>query len=189
MQRAACLFLLASTLIASVLPVQVRGQGAGPDPVDLDALSSRALVELHVDIGEALRDRGVVRSGNGLTGELAEHIFLTAFGWDRARASQAGYDASAEGLRYQIKARRMSLSGGSRQMGAIRDLEGFDVLAVILFDRRYRVARAALIPAEVVAARADYVAHTNSWRFMFEDSVLAEPGVTDVTGVLSGLDY
>ena len=40
-----------------------------------------------------------------------------------------------------------------RQLSAIRDVEGFDALAAVLFDHQYRVFRAALIPGVVVRER------------------------------------
>lgn len=157
--------------------------------VDVEDLSTRELLDLYVDIQDQFRQRGVSRSANALTGNLAEYIFLETFGWKPAKPSQKGFDAKGDGIRYQIKARRFSRAGGTRQMGAIRDLDGFDVLAVVLFDRRYSVVVAALIPAAVVRKQATYVSHTNSYRFMFDDSVLDSDGVINVTADLKRLGY
>ena len=145
------------------------------------------LLSLSVEIHEELRHRNVVRSANSPTGDLAEYLFVSAFGWAQAENSQKSYDALDGQVRYQIKGRRVHRRTKSRQMSAIRDLEGFDFLAAVIFDDLYQVSMAAIIPAEVVRANAPYVAHTNSYRFHFRDAIVKEPGVRDVTGMLQAV--
>lgn len=139
------------------------------------------LLALRTRIDDELGRRGVMRSANQLTGELAEYLFAKAFGWTLARNSQKSYDAVHDGLRYQIKARRDFGQSGARQLSAIRNPDGFDYLAVVIFDRYYRVEVAALIPAVFVVEEASYVAYTNSYRFVFRDDLLVQPTVVDVT--------
>lgn len=151
---------------------------------DLTQLSAAELLALHAQVGEELRVRGVVRSANNPTGDLAEHLFCAAFVWTQAPNSERGFDAKgASGVRYQIKGRRVHRRNPSRQLSAIRDLAGrhFDVLAGVIFDDDFRVVRAALIPRGVVEERSTYVAHTNSHRFILRDDVWNAPGVRDVT--------
>ncbi len=162
---------------------------------DLKNQSLSQLLVLHVLISEELRKRGVVRSGNAPTGDLAEYLFCQAFGWTQAPKSQKGFDAtSKDGIRYEIKGRRLSNRDRypSREVSAIRDLEAFDFLAAVLFDYYYQVERAALIPAAVVKDRSTYVAHDNKYKFMLRDDVWDIPGVQDVTKeiweMLSDLD-
>lgn len=96
-----------------------------------------------------------------------------------------GYDATnAEGSRFQIKGRRLHKHNTSRQLSAIRDLAGFDVLAGVLLDAEFAVARAALIPSSVVRDRSTFTKHTNSHRFMLRDDIWDAAGVKDVTGDL-----
>ena len=45
-----------------------------------------------------------------------------------------------------------------------RAFDEFDLLATALFDDKYRVVRAALIPSAVVADRSTYVEHTSSYK-------------------------
>ena len=124
------------------------------------------LLSLHVSILEELRGRGVTRSANNITGELAEYLFCRAFGWDPAHKSHKGFDArDTEGDRYEIKGRRLDGRNQSRLLSAIRALDEFDFLATALFDGSYRVMRAALIPSAVVADRSTYVEHTNSYHY------------------------
>ncbi|OYU72039.1 MAG: hypothetical protein CFE32_24915, partial [Alphaproteobacteria bacterium PA3] len=114
----------------------------------IKVFSVAKLLVLHAEIGEELRERGVVRSANNPTGDLAEYLFCKAFGWQQAPNSERGYDATGpDGTRYQIKGRRIHRRNKSRQLSAIRDIDGghFDVLAGVLIDDNFNVMRAALI--------------------------------------------
>ena len=157
---------------------------AAPETRSLRALSVAELLLLHAQVGEELRDRGVVRSANNPTGDLAEYLFCKAFGWRQAPNSERGFDAvGGDGVRYQIKGRRIHRRNKSRQLSAIREIEGglVDVLAGVLFDDDFKVMKAALIPAVLVVERASYITRTNSSRFMLRDDVWNAPGVRDVT--------
>jgi hypothetical protein len=153
-------------------------------------MTALELLKLHGGINEELRARGILRSANNPTGDLAECLFCRAFGWRQANNSVRGYDATdAEGRRYQIKGRRVHRRNKSRQLSAIRDLAGetFDVLAGVLFDDDYNVLRAALIPRAVVEARSKYIEHTNSNKFILHDDVWSLDGVEDVTERIRGV--
>lgn len=165
-----------------LLPVRLYAQ-------DVAAMTNSDLIRTYVAIQDELRAREVTTSGNSLTGELGEYLFIRAFGWEPNAASHAGFDALDGSLRIQIKARRLSQGGGNEQLGAIRDLDGFDVLAVILFSHDYDVVAASLIPAEVVRTTAEYNSHTNSWRLMFTDDLRAHTEVVDVSLLLQALEY
>ncbi|MEM0949739.1 MAG: hypothetical protein AAGK37_20240 [Pseudomonadota bacterium] len=158
--------------------------GKGLEWIDLDQLSVSELLSLHARIGEDLRGRGIVRSANNPTGDLAEYLFCKAFSWEQAPNSEYGFDATgADGTRYQIKGRRIHRRNKSRQLSAIRNLESrpFDVLAGVLFDDEFRVMRAALVPFEIIQRRATFVAHTNSSKLILRDDIWEDEGVEDVT--------
>ena len=176
----------ANALFNACLFSSLIGPAVGQDLTEtqMQAMPLADLTRMRVQIDDELRRRGVMRSGNQLTGELAEYLFSQAFGWSLAGNSQKSHDAMHEGVRYQIKARRDYGQGGARQLSAIRDPEGFDFLAVIIFDRFYRVERAAILPVSVIAERASYVAYTNSYRFRCTNEVMGLPGVVDVTDAL-----
>ncbi len=160
--------------------------------IDLSELTSKELLGLHAAIMESLRARGVVRSANNPTGDLAEHLFCEALGWTRSGNSNPNIDAiGSDGIRYQIKGRRITRHNRSRQLGAIRDFEGrhFEFLAGALFTEKYEVLRAALIPYAVVQERADYIKHTNSHKFLLQDDVWNADGVRDVTAELSAVVF
>ncbi len=147
------------------------------------------LLSLHAEVIEELRQRGVLRSANNPTGDLAEYLFCQAFGWTQETNSAKGFDATDDGgVRFQIKGRRLHRRNKSRQLSAIRDLDGFDTLAAVLLDDDYRVVRAALVPAPVVRERSTYVEHTNSHKFILRDDVWEDSRVIDVTGPLRGAE-
>ena len=156
---------------------------------DLKNMPLNDLLALHAAIMNQLRDRGVARSANNPTGDLAEYLFCRAFGWQQAPNSEKGFDATdGDGNRFQIKGRRLHRLNKSRQLSAIRDFDGFDTLAAVLFDDDYRVFRAALIPREIARTRSKFIEHTNSNKFILTDSVWDTPGVTDVTAELQAAE-
>jgi hypothetical protein len=61
---------------------------------DLTLMTAAQLLALHAQIGEELRERGVVRSANNPTGDFAEYLFCAAFGWQQAPNSERGFDAT-----------------------------------------------------------------------------------------------
>lgn len=161
-----------------------RQSRAKEEPMDFSQLTVPQLLALHAHVADELRQRGITRSANNPTGDLAEYLFREAFGWKLAGNSNAHVDAiGPDGTRYQIKGRRMTRHIQSRQLGAIRDLAGahFHFLAGVLFSDDYSILRAAIIPCSVVVERATFVTRTNSHRFLLRDDVWDAPGVRDVT--------
>jgi len=149
--------------------------------------TSQELLSIHGRISEELRERGVTRSSNNPTGDLAEYFFCKAFGWKQLPNSNSNIDATDErGARFQIKGRRMTRHNESRQLSAIRDLSGehFDFIAAVLFLEDYRILRAGIIPYQIVLDRSTFVSRTNSHKFILSDEIWGIPGVRDVTGDL-----
>lgn len=158
--------------------------------IELSKLSPKELLGLHASIGEELRARKITRSSNNPTGDLAEYLFCRAFGWLRAENSNRNIDATGQnGERYQIKGRRITAQNTSRQLGAIRDFEGrhFEFLAGVLFTASYDVLRAAIIPYDVVAAKATFISRTNSHKFILQEDVWKAERVRDVTAELQAV--
>jgi hypothetical protein len=145
------------------------------------------LLQLHTKVQDELRCRKVLRSANGPTGDYGELLFSRAFGWKLESNSSSGHDAvDQNGLRYQIKCRRITKENSSPQLSDIRKLNDhpFDYLAGVILDKDFRVTRAALVPFDVVSEKAIFVAHVNAWRLMLRDAVWHIPGVQDVTNQL-----
>jgi hypothetical protein len=156
-------------------------------PMDLLQMIPLQLLALHAQVSDELRTRKITRSSNNPTGDLAEYLFCKAFGWTQADNSKTNIDAlGADGTRYQIKGRRLTRFNKSRQLSAIRDLDGahFDLLAGVLFSEDYTVLRAAIIPRAAVVAHAVFVKRTNSHKFHLRDDVWHAPDVIDVTPAL-----
>lgn len=150
----------------------------------LSELAVRDLLRLQADVLDELRSRNVVRSANAPAGDYAELLFAKAFGWMLEGKSSAGHDATdSQGVRYQIKCRRLTRHNTSRQLSAIRNLGGkpFDVLATVLLGGDFRVSRAALVPIEVVQDQSTFISHVNAHRFLLRDAIWQLPGVIDVT--------
>ena len=160
--------------------------------MNLSELTPMQLLAFHAKLTDELRDRGITRSSNNPTGDLAEYLFCKGFGWTQAGNSHANVDAVAsDGKRYQIKGRRLTRHNKSRQLSAIRDLHGghFDFLAGVLFNEDYSVFRAALIPHSVALDRCTFVELTNSHKFMLRDDVWNAEGVQDVTQELQAVKF
>lgn len=159
---------------------------------DLSSMNVVELLKLHARIADELRARGVTRTSNNPTGDLAEFLFCRAFDWQQTGNSNANLDAiSSDGARYQIKGRRLTRPNRSRQLSAIRDLDGghFDFLAGVLFAEDYTVLRAVIVPRASIAQRATFVARTNSHRFFLRDDVWNLPGARDVTAELRAVNF
>jgi hypothetical protein len=160
--------------------------------ISVSGLPAKQLLTLHARVAEELRSRGITRSSNSPTGDLAEYLFCKAFGWLQAGNSNPNIDAIApDGMRYQIKGRRITRHNKSRQLSGIRDFQGqhFDFLAGAVFMESYEVFRAAIIPYAIVEARARFVPHTNSHKFILHEDVWNLEGVRDVTAELRSLDF
>lgn len=145
------------------------------------------LLELHGAVIEELRERKIVRSGNGPVGDYAEFLFAKAFGWTLVNNSKKGYDAIDESkLKYQIKSRRITRHNKSRQLSSLRKLQEkhFDFLAGILFSEDYTVYRAVIIPHGIIEPRSRFSTYTNGWIFRLEDDVWSVPTARDVTAQL-----
>jgi hypothetical protein len=152
----------------------------------LKNMADADLLRLYGSLLDELRRREVVRSANNPVADVAESLFCGAFGWTRASKEAKGHDAvDANGIKYEIKARRIAPQSRQRQVSAIRSFDGFNFLAGVLFNSDFTIRRAALVPADVVKRLATRVEHTNSWRFLLRDSVWREPGVIDVTEKLT----
>jgi len=159
--------------------------------MDLSNLRPSELLALHVNVADELRTRGITRSSNNPTGDLAEYLCCKAFGWNQTGNSNRSIDAvDSRGLRYQIKGRRMTRYNDSRQLSAIRNMDGahFDFLVGVLFNEDYSIMRGAMIPYSVALERSSFVKYTNSHKFMLRDDVWAATGVRDITNELRAVD-
>ncbi len=148
------------------------------------ARNALGLLRVYETIMQELKASGVLRSNNNPLTDFAEFLFAETFDWELTPKSTKGHDAiDKQEIRYEIKARRLSQENGSRQLSAIRDINGhnFDFLAGALFNPDFSVERAAIIPWEIIKKRSSYVASTNSAKFILSDDVWELDQVLDVT--------
>lgn len=155
--------------------------------MDIFSMSVLDLLKLYTTILDELRTRGVTRSSNNPAADYTEHLISTKLGLTLADNSVSGFDAvDAEGRRYQIKGRRVTLQNRSTELSAIRNLPDrpFDFLIAVVYKPDFTVDYAAQVPHEVVLELATYSKHTNAYRFSMGRKVLQDSRVTDITSRL-----
>ena len=97
---------------------------------------------------------------NNIVGEYAEHLAHRHYGGSILAASTSSADIiSADGVRYQVKARKVK-GAPSTKLGVIRSWD-FDYLIVIIFDEYGRVTLALELPVEVAKEHGVVDAHQN----------------------------
>lgn len=146
----------------------------------LNELTVKELLQFQASATNELRKRGVVRTQNNPLGDYTEWLVSKTLDLTLQTNSKAGYDGiSKDGLRFQIKGRRITAMNGSRQLGAIRNYSSndFDVLAAMLFDENFNVIEALLIPHEVVGDYASFRQHVNAHILMLQGPILSDPRV------------
>ncbi len=137
---------------------------ATPDHSQLRHLSDLEVLATWTAAMQELRRRDILRSDNTPTGDYAEWLVATRLGLVLEPNSKSGFDAKgSDGIRYQIKARRLATAKTSRQLSPIRNLDHnpFDFLIVVLFGPRFDVLECCQIPLEVVREHAKYRSHVN----------------------------
>jgi hypothetical protein len=150
-------------------------------------LRTDELLKLQSDVMGELKSRGILRTMNNPTGDYAEWLVASALGLKLANNSAAGHDAETEtGIKIQIKARRISPSNKSRQLGVIRNLEkkGFDELVAVIFSDSYEVMEAVSIPHSVIADYSTYRPHVNGHVLHLRGAVLSDPRIRSVRAQL-----
>ncbi|RTQ99845.1 DUF6998 domain-containing protein [Halomonas nitroreducens] len=150
-------------------------------------LTVKDLLQLQASATSELKARGIVRTQNNPLGDYTEWLVARALGLDLQSNSKAGYDAiSKDGVRFQIKGRRVTSKNSSRQLSAIRKYveKDFDVLAAVIYDEDFNVIDALLIPHEVIGEYASYRKHVNAHVLVLKGSILSDPRVQSIKEVV-----
>ena len=116
---------------------------------NLTGLTISELLQAHGAVLDELKRRGVLRSKNNPTGDYAEWLAATRLGLKLETNSAKGFDATdPQGLRYQIRGRRVTPDNPSPQLGVIKSLGemSFNFLLAVIFDADWRGLRAASTP-------------------------------------------
>lgn len=149
----------------------------------LDSLSNLDLLLLHSKVIDVLRSRKVIRTNNNPVGDYAEWLVAKALSMSLLSNSAAGADAiDADGMKVQIKARRVTPDNPSRQLSALRNYEGadFDYLVAVIFDENYTILDACKIPHEVIRDYARHSAHVNAHLINLKGAILADSRVVSI---------
>jgi hypothetical protein len=149
----------------------------------LTPLSDLELLSLHSEILTQLRFRGVIRTKNNPVGDYAEWLVSKALGMTLLSNSSAGADATdTDGMKVQIKARRVTPDNPSRQLSALRNYEAadFDYLIAVIFDENYNVLDAYKIQHEVIRDYARHSDHVNAHIVNLKGAILSDPRVISI---------
>lgn len=148
--------------------------------MNLQEMSVENLLRLQSSVVDELKRRQVVRTKNNPLGDYTEWLVAKGLNLKLATNSSAGYDGIDEnGLKIQIKGRRITPDNKSRQLSAIRNYEvvDFDYLAAVIFDENYNIIDAVLIPHEVIGDYATYRSHVNAHILILKGPILTDPRV------------
>jgi Family of unknown function (DUF6998) len=151
--------------------------------VNLCNLEIIELLRLQASITNELKDRKVVRTQNNPLGDYTEWLVSKALNLQLAENSKTGYDGvTKEGVKIQIKGRRVTANNNSRQLSAIRkyDDRDFDKLAAVIFDDNFNILEAFLIPHEVIGDYANYRKHVNAHILILKGPILSDPRITSI---------
>ena len=144
---------------------------------NLDNKTIRELLKLQVSVIDELRKRNVVRTGNNPLGDYTEWLVAKALGLNLVKNAMAGYDATSEdGVKIQIKGRRITKRNLSRQLGVIRNLDSkdFDELVAVVFDEQFDIIEAVSIPHALVAEFGTYKPHVNGYVLHVQGPLLTD---------------
>jgi hypothetical protein len=156
--------------------------------MNLRELSVKELLQQHSAIIDELKRRSIVRTKNNPVGDYTEWLVAKGLGLELAGNSSAGYDGiDSEGVKIQIKGRRITPENKSRQLSAIRKLKekDFDQLAAVIFNENYEIIDAVLIPHEVIKEYASYRRHVNAHILHLKGPILNDPRIKDIKQLIS----
>jgi len=154
--------------------------------IDLQKLENKKLLQLYGSLMEELRKRKLVRSSNNPVSDYAEKFVCDKLNLSLAGKSSKGYDAIDEntGIRYQIKARRLTSHNRSRQLGVIRNLDQrlFDFLIAVIFDESFEPIEIWKVPRETIPKYARYSELQNGHILVLTGKVLKDKTLTLISG-------
>lgn len=133
----------------------------------LAKFDNEALLQLWAKVMHELRERDVIRSANNPLGDYCEVLVAAHFEVEPIRGSNAGYDLiTADGIRVQVKGRRITRGRRPGQFSVIRNLDArdFDVVIALVLNEDFTVSEAWSLSWAAVKRHARYSAHVNGWR-------------------------
>jgi len=153
---------------------------------DVESASVSSLLRTYRSVLSELHRRGVVRTSNAPTGDVAELLVAKVFDGVLAPNSEKSYDVETpDGRRIQVKS-RLLVNGlrRERQLSTIRSWD-FTHLAVVLFGADYSIERASLMSVQVAQQAATEDRHVRGNRIMALDVFLDSADVVDITDLVA----
>jgi hypothetical protein len=147
---------------AFLLQAGLPGEKVKRNGHSLEKLSEHLLLCQYIDIIEELHRRGVVRTNNNPVSDYGEWLVWQKLNLTLATNSKKGYDAmDKNGIKYEIKSRKLTTKNGSRQLGVIRNLElhQFDFLIGLIFNNMFEMVEAYKIPHGIIKKYATFSDH------------------------------
>ncbi len=148
-----------------------------------ESLTIAQLLKYYGQILEELRARKIIRTSNIPTGDYAEFLVKNQLELILEKGNRVGYDAKdASGVKFQIKARRLTGNNQSWRLGAIRNLanQEFDFLIAVKFNGIFEIDQVVKIPHKIIEKYARYSRHSNA-HFLVLGEVLSDPLLEDLT--------
>jgi hypothetical protein len=146
--------------------------------LSLENYNDKELLRLYCDLMEELRQRNLIRSSNNPVSDYAEKIVSEIMKLDLERGSNKGYDAidRKTGLKFQIKARRMTKHNKSRQLGVIRNLDQnlFDYLVAVIFNEYLEPQEIWQIPRGIIPTHSRFSKHQNGHILILAGDILRD---------------
>lgn len=178
------LYLLAIVaILVGTITIATPHQLIAQEKMDFKKLTVKELLRQHSSIINELKRRGVVRTQNNPVGDYTEWLVAKGLGLELSGNSSMGYDAiDSEGVKFQIKGRRITPENKSRQLGGIRKLEekNFNKLVAVIFDENYEIIDAVLIPHKVIKEYASYRSHVNAHILHLKGDILSDERIKDI---------
>jgi len=138
------------------------------------------LLRLYSELLDELRQRGLIRTNNNPVADYAEKVVIDKLGLEQAQKEAKGYDAvDHDGIKYQIKGRRITKYNKSRQLGVIRNLDDqlFGFLIAAIFDEFFALTEIWKIPHSTIKRYAKWSKQQNGYILHLQGSLLLDPTV------------
>ena len=143
---------------------------------EVKSLDETELLGLYAALLREMKERRMIRTANAIPGDLGERFVKVRLGLKLAPNSVKGYDATdGNGMKYQIKTRRITPTNPSRQLGGFRDLSSrlFDYCIVVILQEDFRPTELWRVPYDVIAKHAKDTTRGFK-RVVFSGSILLE---------------
>lgn len=148
--------------------------------MEIKTKSDKDLFHTYAEIINEMKYRNLIRTNNNPVSGYAEKIVAQELGLKLERPSHIGYDGKDNnGIRYQIKSRKITPKNKSRQLGVIRNYKehDFDFVVAVIFNEFFEVIEMWKIPWDVIEDHSKYSTHQHGRILHCKGALLDEPSV------------